>query len=391
MPSEYWLHPLARRGRCPARRSCSRSSTRAVRHAHHRAPRARAPRGRGGRGCCADASSSTPTRRPGVGQLAVAGRRARGACPRPGGESPTSIRSVVVLPAPLGPRKPVTVPGSQRKRDVADDGAAAEALREAVGFDHGAQHRRRGAAGAHPPPVDPAIDFGRGSASARATYIAPRWRHRSTALAGRATLLGGMRGADAPLGPRLGGRRRCCSCSRSRSACSSGGHVVRARRRRRAWSTSRVGVIALRRALVAPLAARSASPRSAIALGTRLRARGGAARRWRSSTPAIRVRAPRARVWRSSRRSLGGALPLIYPDPERPSLGRDRARRAVDRASPSAGGCSCARSATSCTTLRERAEQLEAEQRLRESRRARPSGGGSPARCTTCSPTGSRC
>src|SRR4051794_39660123 len=34
--------------------------------------------------------------------------------PASGVESPTSIRIVVVLPAPLGPRKPVTVPGSQR-------------------------------------------------------------------------------------------------------------------------------------------------------------------------------------------------------------------------------------------------------------------------------------
>src|SRR3954467_5873161 len=31
-----------------------------------------------------------------------------------GSERPTSIRMVVVLPAPLGPRNPVTVPGSQR-------------------------------------------------------------------------------------------------------------------------------------------------------------------------------------------------------------------------------------------------------------------------------------
>src|SRR3954452_13362933 len=34
--------------------------------------------------------------------------------PLSGSERPTSIRMVVVLPAPLGPRKPVTVPGSQR-------------------------------------------------------------------------------------------------------------------------------------------------------------------------------------------------------------------------------------------------------------------------------------
>ena len=35
--------------------------------------------------------------------------------PTSGSERSTSIRSVVVLPAPLGPRKPVIVPGSQRK------------------------------------------------------------------------------------------------------------------------------------------------------------------------------------------------------------------------------------------------------------------------------------
>src|SRR3954452_15137501 len=32
-----------------------------------------------------------------------------------GSERPASIRIVVVLPAPFGPRKPVTVPGSQPK------------------------------------------------------------------------------------------------------------------------------------------------------------------------------------------------------------------------------------------------------------------------------------
>src|SRR5687768_2730481 len=36
------------------------------------------------------------------------------ASPLSGSDRPTSIRIVVVLPAPLGPRKPVTVPGSQR-------------------------------------------------------------------------------------------------------------------------------------------------------------------------------------------------------------------------------------------------------------------------------------
>src|SRR3954469_21447242 len=36
------------------------------------------------------------------------------AWPLSGSERPTSMRTVVVLPAPLGPRKPVTVPGSHR-------------------------------------------------------------------------------------------------------------------------------------------------------------------------------------------------------------------------------------------------------------------------------------
>src|SRR3954468_4272616 len=36
------------------------------------------------------------------------------ASPLSGSERPTSMRIVVVLPAPLGPRNPVTVPGSQR-------------------------------------------------------------------------------------------------------------------------------------------------------------------------------------------------------------------------------------------------------------------------------------
>src|SRR4051812_7882619 len=37
------------------------------------------------------------------------------AVPESGWTSPSSMRSVVVLPAPLGPRKPVTLPGSTTK------------------------------------------------------------------------------------------------------------------------------------------------------------------------------------------------------------------------------------------------------------------------------------
>ena len=43
------------------------------------------------------------------------GRSSTAELPASGSERPTSIRIVVVLPAPLGPRNPVTVPGSQRK------------------------------------------------------------------------------------------------------------------------------------------------------------------------------------------------------------------------------------------------------------------------------------
>ena len=49
-----------------------------------------------------------------VRQRVVVARRAPCELPASGAESPTTIRIVVVLPAPFGPRNPVTVPGSQR-------------------------------------------------------------------------------------------------------------------------------------------------------------------------------------------------------------------------------------------------------------------------------------
>ena len=48
-------------------------------------------------------------------ELAGRGRRARSPLPASGCTSPSSERSVVDLPAPFGPRKPVMVPGSTRK------------------------------------------------------------------------------------------------------------------------------------------------------------------------------------------------------------------------------------------------------------------------------------
>ena len=60
--------------------------------------------------CWAEASSRTPTSSPGLGRSAKR-RPATVAVPEVGGVSPTMIRMVVDLPAPLGPRKPVTRPG----------------------------------------------------------------------------------------------------------------------------------------------------------------------------------------------------------------------------------------------------------------------------------------
>jgi hypothetical protein len=62
--------------------------------------------------CCAAASRSTPTCVPGFGMSA---KRVPPmvAVPAVGSVSPVRMRRVVDLPAPLGPRNPVTVPGSQ--------------------------------------------------------------------------------------------------------------------------------------------------------------------------------------------------------------------------------------------------------------------------------------
>ena len=104
--------------RACARRPCRARRARAARRrdaaARPSAGRtARAPRGRGGRG--AGRRRRAGRRRAARGWGAPrTGRPARLSCPACGSESPQIIRIVVVLPAPLGPRNPVTVPGSQR-------------------------------------------------------------------------------------------------------------------------------------------------------------------------------------------------------------------------------------------------------------------------------------
>src|SRR3954451_23456372 len=63
-------------------------------------------------GWTAEASSSVPTTAPGLGRSTYR-RPSTVAVPAEAGTRPVIIRIVVVLPAPLGPRKPVTVPGSR--------------------------------------------------------------------------------------------------------------------------------------------------------------------------------------------------------------------------------------------------------------------------------------
>ncbi len=56
--------------------------------------------------------------------------------PCDGGVSPTITRMVVVLPAPLGPRKPVTRAGLGGEGDIIDGREAAVGPGESVDFDH---------------------------------------------------------------------------------------------------------------------------------------------------------------------------------------------------------------------------------------------------------------
>ena len=66
----------------------------------------------------------------GVGQVGVATAVDRSTVPDVGGVRPTMTRMVVDLPAPLGPRKPVTRPAGGGERDVVDGGEPAVPLGE---------------------------------------------------------------------------------------------------------------------------------------------------------------------------------------------------------------------------------------------------------------------
>ena len=86
-------------------------------------------------GCTAFASSSAPTLVSGARSAAY---RCPSMCtvPAVGRSSPMIARIVVDLPAPLGPRKPVTRPGSTVKLEVVDGEHVAVPLGESDDLDH---------------------------------------------------------------------------------------------------------------------------------------------------------------------------------------------------------------------------------------------------------------
>ena len=160
MPSEYWRTRL-RAALLSRPTSVSSSSTRAV-----RTPIIWA---RDGQRLAAAAARVLGARRRAARRRAGPGWRARGraarappSCRRRASESPTSIRIVVVLPAPLGPRNPVTVPGSQRNETSLTTvrpprrfvSPVASIMAPASGAARAREHGRA---------VDAGIDFGRGS------------------------------------------------------------------------------------------------------------------------------------------------------------------------------------------------------------------------------------
>ena len=57
--------------------------------------------------------------------------------PAVGRTSPSTMRIVVLLPAPFGPRKPVTHPRPDFEREIVDGGDCAESLREPADRDRG--------------------------------------------------------------------------------------------------------------------------------------------------------------------------------------------------------------------------------------------------------------
>ena len=67
---------------------------------------------------------------------ATTSRPATRALPPSGWVSVVSIRTAVVLPAPLGPSTPRIVPGRDAQVDAGEGDGRAEALGQALGLDH---------------------------------------------------------------------------------------------------------------------------------------------------------------------------------------------------------------------------------------------------------------
>ena len=231
---------------------------------------------------------------------------------------------------------------------------------------------------ANRPGVDARIDFGRGSGSAR--------RRTFTAMtptrAGRCSRAGSWP-SPAPSAPRVTGWSTW-RCSRSpwrrrgRAGADRGQHrtaCVGARQRRR----RRLVALWWRRRTRS--AWRSIGVATAVFSG--LAAGAGAAALF-----SLAVRGTRRQIvghLRPADRATA-VYPLISARPDFPT-GRSCWSAPLQRVVV-AGACSPAPSATSssrCASVR------ELEPSTRSTRRGRPSGGGSPARCTTCSPTGCRC
>ena len=176
----------------------------------------------------------------------------------------------------------------------------------------------------------------------------------------------------------LGGRR--CSVQRERGPA-----------RRTRWRLIDV-VIGVRRADPAVVAAPVPVAVALLTIGAR---RDLGDRRRRRADRAVQHRAARVAAGADRRPprsawSGGVVYSLVYPD-RRSAVSVEVAFAVLITSSWSRGACSPARSATCCAPRTSAHSDWRPSSARTSSRRARPSGGGSRARCTTCSRTGSRC
>ena len=160
-------HPLAARPSGRARRAPSSSSARFSGTPISRAESASVSRPRRP-GCCAEASSRMPTRRPGLGSVPVGAAEHGGAAGVGLGE-PAQHAQRGGLAGAVGAEEPRHGARLAGERHVLDHGAPAESLREPLRLDHGRKDRGRPASGHGPRPLR-----------------RDRGRRRSTSVGGRA-------------------------------------------------------------------------------------------------------------------------------------------------------------------------------------------------------------